>query len=58
MRVLSKHFKTEAELLQFANSGISGMQCDIKTLIDPSPKHIISIVKDVTNGDWVMFYSV
>lgn len=37
-------FKTKDELIKFVNDPIN--------LIDL----VVSIVKDVTNGDWVLFY--
>lgn len=46
MRVLvSDHFKTEEELLAYANAALK----------DPLIK-IISIIRDVTNGDWILFW--
>lgn len=41
----SKHFKTELKLITWANS-------------KGGTEYIISIIKDVTNGDWVIFYIV
>lgn len=40
----SKHFKTEQELIDFVN--------------DNKIQHnrLLPIVKDVTNGDWILFY--
>ncbi len=52
----SKHFKTEQELLAFCNQQMSGMQCDSVVLLSPPPNHVISIIKDVTNGEWILFY--
>lgn len=40
----SKHFKTETELLEWANAH----QFEIE--------HYINIVKDHTNGDFILFY--
>lgn len=44
----SKHFKTEQELLEFANDIIHDERV--------APWNIKGIVKDVTNGDWILFY--
>lgn len=40
----SAHFKTELELLSWANDIISEIV-------------IISVVKDASNGDWVLFFN-
>lgn len=42
----SKHFKTEKDLLDFVNKYRVFLRADV----------FRSIVKDVTNGDWVLFY--
>ena len=39
----AKHFKTEQALIEWAN-GKNGTE------------YIISIIKDHTNGDWIIFY--
>jgi hypothetical protein len=41
----SKHFRTEQELLDFAN---------METIFP----FIFTIFKDVTNGDWILFYAL
>lgn len=43
----SKHFKTETEMLEWANEHKAKME----NWINP-----FQIVKDHSNGDWILFY--
>lgn len=60
----SKHFKTEQEMLNWVNQReIKKAKSDEegKTFFwvdspHPDTYKIISIVKDVTNGDWILFW--
>jgi hypothetical protein len=49
----SKHFKTEHALLEWANS--KELLGRYLALLNPN-SWIINIFKDVTNGDWIIFY--
>ncbi len=44
----SKHFKTEQELLDWCNEMLHEEKI--------APWNIKSVFRDVTNGDWVLFY--
>lgn len=43
----SEHFKTEAEMLDWGS-----LMCKEASIT------IISVVKDVTKGDWILFYKI
>lgn len=46
--LMSVHFKTEKDLLKFGNDMIKNSDFKIITII----------FKDVTNGDWIIFYII
>ncbi len=56
----SRHFKTEKDLIDWVNlnKGVAMSLNATKRLIDvpPTPDKIISIIKDVTNGNFIIFY--
>lgn len=56
----SRHFKTEKELIDWVNLNkrVSMSLNATKRIINVPPRtdKIISIIKDHTNGDWIIFY--
>lgn len=51
----SKHFKTEIELLLWFNTG---KEIDGSYTKEDPPRNedVVTVVKDHTNGDWILFY--